>query len=439
MNSQIDLTMILVYLLLFLAGILTGYMVRKKSSIGRDEYNGMVEDTGRLKERIQLLEDEKRRLQESLQQQADQNRNYISTNAFLTAENDHLKEKLCGQKEELEKLNQKFMKEFENLAGRALKMSTDDFRKSSGEMIRTLLSPFKEQLMTFQGEVKATRESQIKESATLREQIQNLRQTSDTMMQEAANLTNALKSDSKVRGNWGEMILESILARTGLKEGEEYCIQKTFRDEEGKAFRPDVIVNIPGNRNVVIDSKVQLVAYEASVNAANDQDRERYMKEHIGAVKRHIDDLSKKKYESLYNINSPDFVLMFIAIEPAFTAAMELDVAIYNYAIEKGVVLVTPITLIATLKIIYNIWRQEKQNQNAMVIAETAGRLYDKLHGFLTDMERIDKSLKDAQKSYDEAYKKLSTGKGSALDIADKMKELGAKTKKSIEYEGEGE
>lgn len=368
-----------------------------------------------------------------------QNRTLIDENKQLLSELSSKKTEIAGleskleeQKGGIEKIHENIKKEFELLASKALKTNSEEFKESSTEMINSILNPFKDKLEHFQKDVQSTRETHIKESAQLREQITNLVQTSQTMVLEASNLTNALKKDSKARGNWGEMILESILTKSGLLEGDQYTVQKEFKNDDGEKLKPDVVVYLPGQKNLIIDSKVQLLAYDSYANTEDENERATFLKAHIEAMDVHIKGLSGKNYSQLHGINSPDFVLMFVAIEPAFNIALEKDISLYNKALEKGIVLVTPSTLIATLKIVHMIWRQENQNQNALEIAETGGKLYDKLVGYIKDMENVGSSLNKTKENYDKAFKKLYSGKGNAIDIAEKMKTLGAKSTKEI-------
>lgn len=345
---------------------------------------------------------------------------------------DHLQEKLESQKADLEKLNERFTKEFENLAGKILKDNSEYFQKNSSDRLDTLLRPFKEEIKEFRGRIDKTREDQMKENISLKEQIHNLMGLNQQMSEEAKNLTRALKGESQTRGAWGEMILETVLESSGLREGIQYELQKSMKNEEGQLLRPDVVVKLPGNKNIVVDSKLSLVDYEQFINAQEEKDREIFRKKHVESLKRHIKDLSSKNYAKLYDIASPDFTLMFIPIDPAFYAAVESDQGIYQEALQKNIVIVTPATLLATLRIVNDIWRLEDRNKNAEVIAELGGKLYDKLAAFMDDMQEIEKGIKKSGESYEKAMKKLTSGRGNALGIAEKMKQLGVSASKSI-------
>jgi DNA recombination protein RmuC len=322
--------------------------------------------------------------------------------------------------------------EFSKIANQVMVTRSADFNKQTEDKLRMLLSPLKENIDRFEKKIDETRTLQLRESTSLKEQITQLSGLNQQMSQEAKNLTLALKGESKTRGTWGEMILESILDKSGLIKNDHYTVQQTLKDQEGRTLRPDVIVNLPENKHLVIDSKIALVDYENYVNSSGEAEAARFIKAHIAALRRHVGELSNKNYQTLYGITPPDFVLMFVPIEPAFNAALENDQDIWNYALSRNVLMLTPSTLVATLKIIYSIWRQESQNRNAVAIAETGGKLYDKFVGFIEDLSEIGRGIEKTQKCYDEAMKKLSTGRGNLVGMTEKMRELGAKATKSL-------
>ena len=342
--------------------------------------------------------------------------------------------KLSENKKDLEKIQEKFTKEFENLATKILDSNTSKLTEQNTQNIKQILSPLQEKIQLFERKVDDTNKESISRHSILNTQINNLKELNLQMSKEAINLTKALKGDSKTQGNWGELILERVLEKSGLEKGREYELEKSFTvDQENKTrLRPDVIINLPDNRKMVIDSKVSLTAYEQFVNADDETEKERYLKDHVLSLKRHIEQLSAKKYEDLHQIESPDFVLLFIPIEPAFAIALDNDNQLYNKAFEKNIVIVTPSTLLATLRTIDSMWQNEKQQRNALEISRQAGALYDKFEGLLQDLIKIGNKLKDTKTEYDGAMNKLSSGKGNLIISVEKIKKLGAKAKKNL-------
>ena len=252
------------------------------------------------------------------------------------------------------------------------------------------------------------------------------------MSKETLNLTKALKGDNKIQGNWGELVLERVLEKSGLEKDREYFVQQSFTNDEGKRILPDVVIHLPDDKKMVVDSKVSLIAYEQFVNEDDEMQRQQFLKNHVASLKRHIEQLSEKKYEDIYKISSPDFVLLFIPIEPAFAIALNFDNELYNKAFEKNIVIVTPTTLLATLRTIDSMWNNEKQQRNALEIARQAGALYDKFQGLLTDLVSIGKRIDDSKKEYSNAMNKLFDGRGNLITSVEKLKKMGAKTKKSL-------
>jgi DNA recombination protein RmuC len=256
---------------------------------------------------------------------------------------------------------------------------------------------------------------------------------SKLIQEDANNLTKALKGDSKKQGNWGEVILEKVLERSGLVHDQEYRIQASHTSAEGGRYQPDVVIDLPDDKHLVVDAKVSLVAYERSVSAETEEEREGYVKQHLASIKNHIQELSSKNYQDLYKINSPDFVLLFVPIESSFSIAVQKDAELFNFAWDRRVVIVSPSTLLATLRTIASMWKQERQNRNVMEIARLSGSMYDKFVGFVTDMENIGKYIKNGQDAYDKAINKLSVGSGNLTNTSEKIKKLGAKATKQID------
>jgi len=348
------------------------------------------------------------------------------------SELNNLKEKLQENKAEVEKLQEKFTKDFEILASKILEEKSATFTKQNKENLKTILDPLQEKIQLFEKKVDDTHKESIDYHAALRQQILGLTAINEQMSKEAVNLTKALKGDSKTQGNWGELVLERVLEKSGLEKDREYFVQQSFTNDEGKRVLPDVVIHLPDTKKMVIDSKVSLTAYEQYVNSDDDTKKVKFIKEHVNSLKRHIEQLSEKKYEDIYKIESPDFVLLFIPIEPAFAVALNADNQLYNKAFEKNIVIVTPTTLLATLRTIDSMWNNEKQQRNAIEIARQAGALYDKFEGLIKDLTSVGKKIDDAKKDYSSAMNKLVDGKGNLVISVEKLKKMGAKAKKSL-------
>ena len=371
---------------------------------------------------IQRLQAEKNDLQEKMD----------GRNADLAAArtlNSELERQLASQKEEFAKMNEKLKAEFQNIATMVTAASTKELSRANTEKLEGILNPFAEKLNDLKKQVSDAYDKESRDKAGLREEIKQLMELNKQMSEDAVDLTRALKGDSKTQGNWGELVLERVLDLAGLEKGVEY--DREVAIENGK-YRPDVVVHLPEDKHIIVDSKVSLTAYERMVNSDDPQEFQRLQKEHVNSIKKHIDELNAKNYQNLKAFDTPNFVLMFIPVESSFSAAVQIDQSLYNYALQRNVVMVTPSTLLATLRTVASIWQHEKQNRNTLEIARMSGKLYDKLCGFLSDMEKIDKALKSAQSSYNDAVSKLSTGTGNAIITAEKIKKLGAKTTKSI-------
>lgn len=347
----------------------------------------------------------------------------------------HLNERLVENKNEVNELQDKFKIEFENLANKILEEKTGKFTEQNKKNLDDILNPLKEKIQQFEQKVDETHKKDIADRASIQERIKNLIETSNQISEDAKNLTKALKGDSKTQGNWGELILENILEQSGLVKDREYFVQQSYRDESGSRYQPDVIIKFPDNRNVIIDSKVSLTAYERFV-AADDKDvQEKALSDHIISIKNHIKELSEKKYQDLVDIKSLDFVMMFLPIEPSFLIAIQREPELWNFAYQKGIILISPTNLIAVLKMVSNFWEQDRQNKNVMEIARQSGALYDKFVGFVNDLNDIGNKLDSTKKAFDGAMNKISTGKGNLISSAQKIKELGAKTKKELPKE----
>ncbi|WP_237275641.1 DNA recombination protein RmuC [Tenacibaculum ovolyticum] len=344
----------------------------------------------------------------------------------------NLQLKLNDNKEEVEKLQDKFTKEFENLANKILDEKSSKFTLQNKENIQSILNPLQEKIKIFEDKVDKTHKESIDYHSALRQQILGLKEMNQQMSKETINLTKALKGDSKIQGNWGELVLERVLEKSGLEKDREYFVQQSFTNDEGKRVLPDVVIHLPDNKKMIVDSKVSLTAYEQFVNTDDDLDKERFLKEHLNSLKRHVVQLSEKKYEDIYKITSPDFVLLFVPIEPAFAVALNQDNSLYNKAFEKNIVIVTPTTLLATLRTIDTMWNNEKQQRNALEIARQAGALYDKFDGLLQDLIGIGKKIDASKADYNSAMNKLVDGRGNLITSVEKLKKMGAKAKKAL-------
>ncbi|MEZ4841225.1 MAG: DNA recombination protein RmuC [Flavobacteriaceae bacterium] len=421
---------IIIGIIALLIGTYIGKLLSKisyeKTNAGLLERNNILSETKLQAEKTILqLQDEQKQLHLEKQE-------IVKVNIQQDAAIKTLNEKLSVQKEELDAIQVKFTKEFENLANKILEEKSTKFTEQNKENLKTILNPLQEKIKLFEDKVEKTHKESIDYHAALRQQIIGLKELNEQMSKEAVNLTRALKGDSKTQGNWGELVLERVLEKSGLEKDREYFLQQSHTTEEGKRIMPDVIIHLPGNRKMIIDSKVSLTNYEQYINSDDDTEKEHFLKDHINSLNRHVSQLSEKKYEDIYQIESPDFVLLFVPIEPAFALAINNDNQLYNKAFEKNIVIVTPSTLLATLRTIDTMWQNEKQQQNAFEIARQAGALYDKFEGFVTDLTKVGKKMDEAKAEYKGAMNKLVEGKGNLITSVERIKKLGAKAKKAL-------
>jgi DNA recombination protein RmuC len=368
------------------------------------------------------------------QQQLQQQRSQLQ--ADLAANQSKLESSLKHAEEKqrlLEASEERMKKEFERLAQQIFEQKSERLQQSSKQTLEFTLAPFKQQLEAFKKQVESQYTEELKQRASLTTEITSLKELNKQMAAEADALTKALKGDTKAQGNWGEVVLERILNQSGLREGHEYETQSHHRDEDGKSFKPDVVVHLPNEKDVVIDSKVSLVAYERYFNSDDDDAREAALAEHVSSLRAHIKGLSKKNYQQLDSVRTLDYVLMFIPIEPAFLLAVDRDPELIRLALEHNIMLVSPTNLLVALRTVNNIWQYEHQNRNAQKIADDAGKLYDKFVGFIEDMQKIGNSLDTVRKHYDGAMNKLSTGRGNLVGRVEKFKEMGVQTSKKLD------
>ena len=441
---------ILYIILAFILGAVLAYFILKSSSVSRKSYEELqqnfnqkeadfnkiiaeisAENKAQLQKIAEQQELNERQNSEIKDLQSDKNQ-LIGLKSQLAAQNESLQQLLDSQKEEIVKIQEEAKLQFENLANKILEEKTLKFTEQNQQNLKNILNPLQEKITDFEKKVENTHKESIDYHAALRQQILGLKEMNLQMSKETLNLTKALKGDSKIQGNWGELVLERVLEKSGLEKGREYEIQKSFTTEEGNRVQPDVIINLPDGKKMIVDSKVSLTAYEKYINEEDDEQKNSFLKEHVNSLKRHVEQLGSKNYQHLYQMESPDFVLLFIPIEPAFAIALNEDTQLYNKAFERNIVIVTPSTLLATLRTIDSIWTNQKQQENAYEIARQAGALYDKFDGFVTDLVKIGKKMDEAKTEYEGAMNKLVDGKGNLITSVQKLKIMGAKAKKSL-------
>jgi len=394
--------------------------------------NKFSSQSSKAEERNRIYEENIKKLESELLSERNKRIELNSLNSSLQADYNNLQNKLNEQKEEIGQLQKKFTTEFENLANKIFDEKTSKFSEQSKSNLAEILNPLKEKISEFEKKVDETSKENIRGNASLREQLQMLKDMNQQITQEAKNLTQALKGGTKTQGSWGEFILESILEKSGLVKGREYKIQEVIYSEEGRRFQPDVIINLPENKSVIVDSKLSLVAYEKYISSEDNLQRQVYLKEHITSIRNHIRNLGSKNYQSLYQLESLDFVLMFMPVEPAFALAVQNDSELFNDAFNKNIVIVSPSTLLATLRTVASIWRQENQNRNALEIARQSGALYDKFQGLIMDLIELGKKMDSMKDRYSDVMRKLHLGKGNLVSSVERIKRLGANTTKSL-------
>ncbi|KAB8154930.1 DNA recombination protein RmuC [Kordia sp. TARA_039_SRF] len=447
-----DIVIYIILIVVFLAiGIFLGMYIGNLKTKAQQE--GLQERNRQLQSQFDdfklQMHAENEKQNESFQQQLQALKESLDNTAQeredIRREKDNLNIELARKNSEFESLHEKFKerdetikvqqeqlrKDFELLANKILEEKSTKFTEQNKENIKNILTPLQEKIQHFEKKVEDSQKENISIHSALREKLSELSKANIQISQEAINLTKALKGDSKMQGNWGELVLERVLEKSGLEKDREYVVQQNFTLADGSRVLPDVIINLPNNKKMVIDSKVSLTAYERYVNS-EDEEKESNLKEHLISIKRHVDQLSDKKYEDLYEIESPDFVLMFIPIEPAFAIAVNEDSTLYSKAFEKNIVIVTPTTLLATLRTIDTMWNNEKQQRNAIEIARQAGALYDKFEGFMNDLIGIGKKIDATKSDYSAAMNKLFEGRGNIIKSIEKIKKMGAKAKKSL-------
>lgn len=429
-----DLTGIILLIVGIAVGFGLGWLLKKNSATtDTDNSSTLKEEIGSLNGRLAAAVENYKEQKEQIEKLTLQKDELLATNSQLQADNENLTQRLKEHKQEVEELQKKFTTEFENIANKLLKQNTTDFAEANQKRLDEILKPLRENIKTFEQKVDDKYEKELKERTTLMEQIKSLSELNQQMREDAQSLTKALKGDSKTQGNWGELILEKILESSGLIKGEEYQTEDYYTNQTGGGSRLDVIIKLPDDKQIIIDSKVSITAYTNYVDTDDDVEKEIQAKAHIASVKSHIDLLAKKDYSQIPGLNTPDFVLMFMPSEPSFSFTLQNDNNIYNYAWDKKIVIVSPTTLLATLKTVASVWKQERQTKNALEIARQSGALYDKFVGFIDDLEKIQKGIATSQDAYNGAINKLKTGNGNLIGRAEKIRILGAKTSKQID------
>lgn len=432
-NILVALIVLLLFVCIYLA-------LQKSKAVSKTVYDKLSEEKqgleiefAKVKQLAELQTQEKESLKTLLEREKNERnaleRTLEGTNAYLQAQ----QEKFEEQKVEIERTKSQFNTEFQVLANKILEEKTQKFTALNQQYLGVILDPLKEKLKTFEEKVEKSYAQESAERNVLKGVVEQLMQQSLQIKDEANNLTRALKGDSKKQGNWGEVILERVLERSGLTKDQEYRLQVSFQDEQGRRLQPDAIIDLPDDKQLIVDSKVSLLAYDNYINAESEEELNMHLKLHVQSVENHVKELSAKNYHSLYGIHSPDFVMLFMPIESALSVAVMQKPELFSDAWDRRVVIVSPSTLLATLRTIASMWKQERQNRNVLEIAREAGALYDKFVGFLNDMQQIQVHLHKASEKHDEAMKKLSTGAGNVVRRVENLKSLGAKANKQID------
>ena len=420
-----------------LAGALIGWLYARNSAhVAVDQVRRQAEvaeqERAVVAGKLELFQQQSADHAQAVQQERQKAAQFSTALTKAESEIVFLREKLEAQKAEMQSLQQQFTKEFENLANRILEEKSQKFVEQNRSNMDVILNPLKEKIRDFEQKVEAAYKQESAERNSLKGEIISLMELNNRINEEAGNLTRALKGDNKAQGNWGEFILEKILESSGLQKGREYDAQVTMNDEAGRRFQPDVVVRLPENKHIIVDSKVSLVAYEAMVNATNDVDRERFKRDHLTSIRTHIKGLSEKSYDQLPEMSSPDFVLLFIPIESSFGIAVQEDKDLFSFAWDKRIVIVSPSTLLATLRTIASVWKQDRQTKNALEIARIGGSLYDKFASLLDDLKDVGAKIDAAKVRQQETIKKLSEGPGNVMKRVEDLRKLGAKTTKEL-------
>ncbi|MCH8500576.1 MAG: DNA recombination protein RmuC [Aliidiomarina sp.] len=418
-NDGLMLFAIGLFLGVVLVGLFAGFSARRIAASREEE--------------IARFLAEKQVLQERFEQEQKEAQHWYTEHEKLQVASQREQQHLAEKIELLQQSEVRLQKEFENLANRIFEQKTAALEQRQEKSLASTLNPLQKQLEGFRQQIAQQFSDETKQRAGLQQQISSLRELNQQMSAEAEALTRALKGDTRQQGAWGEVILERILQQSGLHEGREYTTQSQHRQDDGKRYRPDVIVHLPKDKDVIIDSKVSLAAYERYFNSENDADREQALNDHIQSLRNHIRELGKKNYQQLEGVRTLDYVLLFIPIEPAFLLAVDRDPDLVKLALEQHIMLVSPTNLLVALRTVNNIWQYEQQNQNAQRIAQDAARLYDKFANFVEDLQKIGQALDGTRKHWDAAMNKLSSGRGNLLGRVEKFRQLGVQPSKKLD------
>lgn len=424
-------------------GVLLGFLAGRRTrvaagQVSEAEFRRVERERAALDGRTSSLTEEARRLQEKLTTVEARLLEAAGQRATLEAEKHEIESRLALQQDEIRRIQREFASHFEAIARNLLNSTGTRLQRDVLDDLKNVLDPFREKVIEFQKKVEDCYTAEARERFSLTREISNIQRMSQMIVSESNNLANALRGDMKAQGKWGELVLERLLEASGLREGEEYVTHAkdmSLVDDEGKAFRPDVIVNLPENKHIVIDSKASLAPYESYFHCSDERERALRLKAYMASIYRHLDSLSKKSYHYLEKIGSPELVLMFLPIEGAFSLAVQSDPELLPYAWSKSVVLVGPTTLLATLRTVATVWKHERQTENALEIAKQGGLLFDKFLGFLSDFQEVGREIREAHESYESAMSKLKSGKGSIMSRIENLKRLGVRTSKAIPRE----
>lgn len=431
-----EMSLIIAFVVGLAVGGIIGFLIKAlkdKSTSGEDVAKKLQLELEMEQERSQRQQQDITSMNETLKQEREKLMQVSSEKASLEANFKNVQERLSEQKKEIADLQQQFTLQFKNLANEIFEEKSKKFTDQNKTNLFDLLNPLREKIEKFEEKVEKNSRESLQWNTALKTQLEHLKELNQQITKEAESLTRALKGDTKVQGNWGELILERILEQSGLEKDREYFTQESYNTEEGRRLRPDVIIRLPDNKNLVIDSKVSLVAYEKFANAENEEDRERFLKEHLISLRNHVKGLSEKNYQNLFDGESLDYVLMFVPIESAFALLVNQGGDLYNEAHERNIIIVSPTSLIATLRTVANIWKHEYQNRNALEIARQGGALYDKFKSFVDDLVKVGQSIDSTKATYSEAMKKLYSGKDNLIRKTERLRELGAKTSKTMD------
>lgn len=419
----------------FIQARLRQYVSKEQYTLLNDEKNSVEQELAREQERASYLQDTSHRLEEQLAQKQAHLEAARQDLAAVQTELHHQKQLLASSQEEWQKNRALYDAEFQKLANQIFEEKSKRFTEQNRVQLDALLNPLHSRIKEFEKRIADGQRYESEQRISLREEVRQLAIMNKRVSEEANNLVRALKGDMKKQGNWGEMILEKILEHSGLRKGHEYHVQAAHTDAQGNRLQPDVVIDYPGDRQVVIDAKVNLLAYERYVSADDKEERHKALDEHVVALKRHIQQLSNKRYQDIYQLATLDFVMLFVPIEPAYMAALSHDDTLWEYAYERKILLISPTNLMASLKLIATMWQQEHQKQHVQEIARQSGALYDKFVGFVEDLQDVGLKIQAVEKAYDGALNKLSQGKGNLVSRVERIRELGAKSKKELPRE----